>query len=70
MVSWVRQESRSTSRCFVYGTPNIVSIDLCYTDARKLNDMETWITTGSVFRINFGNRSVSPPDEFEESNER
>ena len=54
--------------CFVHGPPNAVSIDLRYTDARKMNNKETWITTGAVFRVNFGNRSkASEPVEFVES---
>ena len=35
-----------------------------------MNNMETWITTDSVFRINFGNKSRSSPDTFEESAEK
>ena len=57
--------------CFAQSPPNNVSIDLCYTDARKMNDKETWIATGAVFRVNFGNRSrASEPEIFVESKEQ
>ena len=57
--------------CFVQGPPNNVSIDLCYTDAGKVNDKETWISTGAVFHVNFGNRSRAfEPGTFVESEEK
>lgn len=42
--------------CFVYGAPELVSVELCYTDFRRLTDMETWISTGAVFRVIFRNK--------------
>ncbi|CAK9054629.1 unnamed protein product [Durusdinium trenchii] len=46
-----------------YGPPNNVSIDLCYTDAGKVNDKETWISTGSSsLSVYFGRLSVRRMD--------